>query len=108
MLFAIASNRCRADFRQPRLTVVYDEPAAVFSPDTGDSPVEAAIATETERLVATAVSKLPTRQRSVVVLRVWNGMAYAEIAQILGRSEATIRSHMHHGLAPIRVISNRD
>jgi RNA polymerase sigma factor (sigma-70 family) len=60
------------------------------------------VATETAQLVAQAVATLPPAQRTVVVLRNWNGLAYAEIAQIVGRSEGTVRSHMHHALAGIR------
>lgn len=50
----------------------------------------------------TAVAVLPPQQRSVVVLRVWNAMSYAEIAEVAGCTEATVRSHMHHALAAMR------
>jgi DNA-directed RNA polymerase specialized sigma24 family protein len=29
-------------------------------------------------------------------------MSYAQIAETVGRTEATVRSHMHHGLATLR------
>jgi RNA polymerase sigma-70 factor (ECF subfamily) len=45
---------------------------------------------------------LPPQQRVVVVLRVWDGLSYAQIAEVLGRTEATVRSHMHHGLIALR------
>jgi RNA polymerase sigma factor (sigma-70 family) len=48
------------------------------------------------------VTRLPPQQRAVVVLRVWEGLPYARIAEIVGRTEATVRSHMHHGLAALR------
>jgi DNA-directed RNA polymerase specialized sigma24 family protein len=38
----------------------------------------------------------------VVVLRVWEGLPYARIAELVGCGEATVRSHMHHGLAALR------
>ena len=66
------------------------------------SPVEAAISSETVTLVAQAVATLPPKQRAVLVLRLWNGMEYAEIAQALERTEATIRSQMFHALAGMR------
>jgi RNA polymerase sigma-70 factor (ECF subfamily) len=102
-LFGIAMNKCRADFRRratvsvapddcPIASVVADEP----------SPVEAAIALETATLVAEAVAQLPARQRSVVVLRIWNGLPYREIAEIVNRAEVTVRSHMFHALASMR------
>jgi RNA polymerase sigma-70 factor (ECF subfamily) len=102
-LFAIAANRCRADFRKARAEKVSLDDLPEAAPVASDpSPVEAAISTETASLVATAVAQLPPGQRTVVVLRVWNGLSYAEIAEIVGRTEATVRSHMHHGLAAMR------
>jgi RNA polymerase sigma factor (sigma-70 family) len=66
------------------------------------SPEEAAIATETAALVTEAVGRLPPQQRAVLVLRVWDGLSYTEIAEVVGRTEAAVRSHMHHGLAAMR------
>jgi RNA polymerase sigma factor (sigma-70 family) len=45
---------------------------------------------------------LPDQQRTVIVLRTWNGLSFAEIAQSLGVGEATVRSHMHHALTALR------
>jgi RNA polymerase sigma-70 factor (ECF subfamily) len=102
-LFAIAANCCRADYRRARLaSVTLDEASPGAPVAAGKTPLEAAIDTETATLVATAVAELPKQQRTVVVLRVWNGLSYAEIAEIVGRTEATVRSHMHHGLAAMR------
>jgi RNA polymerase sigma-70 factor (ECF subfamily) len=102
-LFAIAANRCRADYRQARPgSVAFDEHAELTPTALGPGPAEAAIATETSTHVAQAVALLPPQQRSVVVLRVWNGMSYPEIAEVAGCAEATVRSHMHHALAALR------
>jgi RNA polymerase sigma-70 factor, ECF subfamily len=102
-LFAIAANRCRADFRRARAPAVsLDEPFAVSPAAKGDSPVEAAVGAETAQMIAAAVAELPEQQRSAVVLRIWNGLSYAEVAEILQCSEATARSHMHHGLNALR------
>jgi len=65
------------------------------------------IATETAALLAQAVQQLPPQQRAVVVLRIWEGLSYGEIAQIVGRTEATVRSHMHHALANLRQTCER-
>ena len=103
-LFSIATNRCRQAFRQsPSVTVVPLQDSGGQMPKSGaPTPVQSAVATETAQLVAQAVACLPPGQRTVVVLRNWNGLSYAEIAQIVGRSEGTVRSHMHHALAGIR------
>jgi RNA polymerase sigma factor (sigma-70 family) len=53
-------------------------------------------------MVSRAVTALPPRQRAVVVLRIWEELPYARIAEIVDTTEATVRSHMHHGLAALR------
>src|SRR5262245_52541992 len=103
-LYAIAVNKCRAYFREPPVVTVADLDAEPFTapPSPDPSPAEVAVATETAALVATAVLRLPPQQRVVVSLRVWEGLSYAEIAEILGLTETTVRSHMYHGLAALR------
>ena len=102
-LFGIAVKKCRFDFRKrPRLAIVLDEDSAATCAAPDPSPVEVAIASETACLVASAVAKLPPRQRTVLVLRIWNGLSYHEIAEIVGRTDTTVRSHMFHGLAAVR------
>ncbi len=101
-LFGIAANKSRADFRKsaslPEPLSDWPDPPVTQEP----SPVEAAISSETVTLVTQAVATLPPKQRAVLVLRLWNGMEYAEIAQALERTEATIRSQMFHALAGMR------
>jgi RNA polymerase sigma-70 factor (ECF subfamily) len=100
-LYAIALNKCRAAFRaRARAAVALGEEGA--TPASGASPAEQAIAAETAVLVSRAVTRLPEQQRAVVVLRIWQDLPYARIAEILGCGEGTVRSHMHHGLAALR------
>ncbi len=102
-LFTIATNRCRQDFRKPRREVNNsDDGVSDVRSSREVNPMEMAIQTETAKAVAKAVSQLPPKQREVVVLRVWNQLSYAEIAKALGAQEATVRSHMHHGLTSMR------
>ena len=102
-LYAIAANKCHAVARARRLAAVALEEEAPWSPAaSGPSPEDTLVATETAALVSAAVTRLPAQQRAVVVLRIWEGMSYAEIAETVGRTEATVRSHMHHGLAALR------
>jgi RNA polymerase sigma-70 factor (ECF subfamily) len=103
-LYAIALNRCRADFRRRPTPAqpLNSGDGEASPPDAGPSPVETMIATETAAKVTTALAQLPTQQRTVVVLRIWQGLSYAEIADLLGLTEATARSHMHHALNTLR------
>lgn len=109
-LFGIAVNKCRGEFRVARFnTVTFDEQAGYLA--TGQpysataqpaGPSDAAMAVETSAIVQTAVMRLPDQQRMAVVMRVWNGMSYSEIAEVMQRAESTVRSEMSHGLAALR------
>jgi RNA polymerase sigma-70 factor (ECF subfamily) len=99
-LYAIAVNKCRAAFRSARDDLARDLDDAIPTADA--SPADVAIATETAAVVARAVHRLPPQQRAVVALRVWDELSYAEIAAVVRCTEATVRSHMHHGLRALR------
>ena len=99
-LYAIAANKCHAAGRLRRLAAVALEDD--WAPAADPPPEDTLVATETAALVSAAVTRLPPRQRAVVVLRIWEEMSYADIAEALGRTEATVRSNMHHGLAALR------
>jgi RNA polymerase sigma-70 factor (ECF subfamily) len=101
-LYTIAVNKCRAAYRgRPQLLQpLTDGDDAPASDDA--SPLETAVAGERAQLVSQAVTQLPAQQRAVVVLRIWDNLDYADIAEIVGCSEATVRSHMYHGLAALR------
>ena len=102
-LLGIAMNKCRADFRRYNPLPLPFEDDCDDCPATADpSPVETAITLETAALVEAAVSQLPAKQRAVVVMRIWNGMSYGEIADAVGRGEDTVRSRMFYGLAALR------
>ncbi|MCA9222069.1 MAG: sigma-70 family RNA polymerase sigma factor [Planctomycetales bacterium] len=101
-LFAIAANHGRAAFRRARPRDASLDGAGEPLSVSGSSPIDAAIAVETCEAVAAAVAQLPAKQRQVIVLRIWNGLSFAEIAQAIGAAEVTARSHMHHGLNAMR------
>jgi RNA polymerase sigma-70 factor (ECF subfamily) len=103
-LFAIATNRCRQAFRRTASAKLLPLPESGVAAPAGNAsnPVQSAVSVETAQMVARAVACLPPAQRTVLVLRNWNGLTYGEIAQVVGRSEGTVRSHMHHALAQLR------
>ena len=99
-LYAIAVNKCRESLRRRPL------PAGPFGdqdPASADAtPCEEAMASEQASLLLRAVNRLSPQQRAVVMLRVWDELSYAEIAEVVGCTEVTVRSHMHLGLAALR------
>jgi len=60
---------------------------------------------EADRLrgdLAAAVGALPDGQREVVLMRIVDGMAVADIAMALSIPEGTVKSRLHHALAALR------
>ncbi len=105
-LATIVVNLCRNRVRRERAaTTPLDalaesgmEPAAPLR----DGPAAMAqAADERERLVA-ALAGLPERYRVPVVLRHINDLSYAELAEVLGRPEGTLKAQVHRGLAMLR------
>lgn len=68
-------------------------------PDPGDSFGAVDDKDQAARLFAT----LPPRQRAALVMRFYEGMSYAGIAEALGAAEPTARSLVHRALASLRV-----
>ncbi len=49
-----------------------------------------------------ALGRLPTRQRAVLVLRYFNDLTEAQVAEVLGCSPGTVKSSASRGLARLR------
>ncbi len=74
------------------------EPAADASTDPAGLTAQAAV---TERLAA-LLTALPERYRVPVVLRHVDDLSYAELSEVLGRPEGTLKAQVHRGLALLR------
>ncbi len=70
------------------------------NPSAGDR-----IAAEEEyRLLHRALLELRMKYRTVIILRYYEGKAIAEICEITGRKEGTVKSQLHRGLARLQDI----
>jgi RNA polymerase sigma-70 factor, ECF subfamily len=114
-----ASFRGEAEFRTWFFRIVINvfrdslrgSPAGVLSIDENDaelvdpatvSPPEAAMAAELEQRIAQEVSRLPPRQREVLVLIVFEGLGAREVANIVGISEGNVHSTLSGARARLR------
>lgn len=68
----------------------------------GLPPVEGVPDIETRTVVHTALSRIPARQRAVLVLRFLCDLPVAEVAAVLGCSEGNVKSQTARGLARLR------
>jgi RNA polymerase sigma factor (sigma-70 family) len=48
------------------------------------------------------LARLPRRQRAALVLRYYEGLPDAEIAEVLGCAVGTVRAHISRALATLR------
>jgi RNA polymerase sigma-70 factor (sigma-E family) len=69
-------------------------------PDVGEPDLTDSLA---ERLrIRAALRQVPAGQRAVLVLRFYADMSVQDVAEVLGRSEGTIKSQTMRGLATLR------
>lgn len=76
-------------------------PAAAVEAATGAGADCSARVVERHALLG-QIAALPPRQRAVIALRYYEDRSDAEIAALLGCSEATVRSHCSQALAALR------
>ncbi len=78
-------------------------PTTELSFEPGTEPVVDPLTRRDERETwARLLAGLSRAQRTAVVLRHVDGLSYAEIAEVTGRPEGTVKAHVHRGLTALR------
>jgi RNA polymerase sigma-70 factor (ECF subfamily) len=57
---------------------------------------------ESQQVLHDAVDRLPHEQREVLVMKIWNELTFAEIANVLGISQNTAASRYRYALAALK------
>lgn len=95
---SIALDFIRRDSRRARREqIAYAEAAESTEP-------EFRFEDETQMALAAALERLPHDQREVVVMKVWNELTFAEIAEALGISQNTAASRYRYALSGLKKI----
>jgi RNA polymerase sigma-70 factor (ECF subfamily) len=97
-LYAIASNAARHDLRAHRREGARLQKLAE-APPAGAGGDGAGV---DERAVRQALAQLPDAQREVIVLHAYEGMTFAEVAEMLGTSGVAVRLRAHRGYRRLR------
>ena len=84
-----------------RVFVGLDDPAVPQLRAQG-GPEEDAAAVELRGQIEAAIAELPTRQRSIFVLRHFDELSHHDIALVVGSSEGAVRSGYFHALRKLR------
>ncbi|TKJ35413.1 MAG: hypothetical protein CEE38_14655 [Planctomycetes bacterium B3_Pla] len=103
-LFRIATNEVRMHWRRQRRgkTVSLQPDADIHA--AGSSAGDRLEAAEEYRLLHKALLELRLKYRTVIILRYFEDKAIAEICEITGRKEGTVKSQLHRGLARLQDI----
>jgi RNA polymerase sigma-70 factor (ECF subfamily) len=92
-------RRTRADVSLDSIEETADRPLG--RPDR--TAFELVESRDLSRLVAAAVAALPDEQREVVVLKEYQGLTFAEIAEALGVPLSTVKTRLYRGLGQLRL-----
>jgi RNA polymerase sigma-70 factor (ECF subfamily) len=57
---------------------------------------------EKKEIVLAALQQIPTEQRTVIIMKEYEGLKFREIAEILDVSENTVKSRLYYGLKALR------
>lgn len=99
-LFRIAYNEIITEYRKRQV-----RPAATDDISDIDLPAPAdsgARLRDIEEAFAAAVDKIPPKQREAITLLVKNELSYAEIAEIMGESVASVKTLVNRARARLR------
>jgi RNA polymerase sigma-70 factor (ECF subfamily) len=75
---------------------------------TGQSPEEALLGRERRQAIATALARLPERQRAVFVLSHVEGRTSREVSALTGLNESTVRVHLFRAIRKLRTLLAHD
>ncbi len=111
-LYRIATNEVRMYWRRQKrgkaISLQTDDsslPEQNRELESGNPSAGDRIAAEEEyRLLHRALLELRMKYRTVIILRYYEDKAIAEICEITGRKEGTVKSQLHRGLAKLQDI----
>ncbi len=104
-LYTIALNNCREEDRRQKkkhwYSIFVSEEASHFESKYGNPELEYQ-KKEKEELLAELLRTLPEEQKTVVIMKEYEGMKFREIAETLNISENTAKSRLYYGLKALR------
>ena len=101
-LYRAVVNGCRSVHRRRRVALLFGASAeAALLSEPGASAEEAVLRADEDRRVLRALAALPRRQRETLILRYYQRLSEAEIADAMRISRGTVKSTTARGLASL-------
>ncbi len=96
-ILVVASHYCIDLLRRRRIKwLSLDQvPPLLFSSRDRVEPEDVVVRHESSAEIRSLLQSLPAEYRLVIVLRYWQDLSYAEMAQVLGTTEGAIKSRLH-------------
>jgi RNA polymerase sigma-70 factor (ECF subfamily) len=63
---------------------------------------------ETSELLTDLLKAIPEEQRTVIIMKEYEGLKFREIAEALGISENTVKSRLYYGLKGLRNMADKN
>lgn len=101
-LFSIALNVARSRHRKSKRRGEVRLDTGWEFPDLRTPPDMKVVRGETFARAAWELAGLPEKQRGAVTLRIYEGLSFREIGEIIGCSEVAARVNYHHGIQKLR------
>jgi RNA polymerase sigma-70 factor (ECF subfamily) len=98
-LYAITANQCRNRRRVKRVLTI---PLSWIQDFRGRANMDEASDLDRKQPILQALDKLSPKVRDVVILRYYNELSYAEIAEVLAVPIGTVQSRLNWGLKKLR------
>ena len=103
-------DRLKAQNRRSRwmVPIADDRDPTERRPAKGRTPEEALLARERREHLASAIARLPERQRTVLILGIFEGCSAREISAVTGINESTVRVHQFRAIRALRKLVGGD
>jgi len=99
-LYRIARNTLYDHYRTSKMILEFPETWEIASGEHLEKQFDAR---QTLREVREYLNTLPRETRDIVLLRVWDGLSYAEISRIVGKSESACKMSMMRTVQKLKV-----
>lgn len=98
-LYSIAYNICKNELRRREVRKRFDSLYSEEETEEQPLPQDTEFLT---RMLHNAIDRLPQAHREVFILRYIEERSTAEVAQITGTPEGTVKSRLHYALAAVK------
>lgn len=102
-LLGIARRLLLRRFRDQAIRGRYEDPMMVSAAELGGSPSQEVAAADERRLLLLGLRRIPLDLQICLELHYWEGMAVADIAEVLSVPPGTVKSRLHRAREQLRL-----